>query len=327
MNILKQIVGGKVKLVVQGMGNAGKYHTYIARDFGTDVGAGVTPGKGGSFFEDIPIFDSVREAKEQTKVNATVIYVPAKQGHGLCFETLTESISKKMPIMQGTLTSAAEAIIEAIYNEIRLIVCITDGIPQKDMRFVRAYLSLVNSYLRLQNRQISFIGPNTAGVVFPWERVKIGIMPNKVIKAGNVATASRSGSLTYDIAEKLLRHGLGQSAIIGIGGDSNRGLGLVDCLELFQRDDRTKAVCLVGEIGGNEEMKAAEAIERGVISKPVMAYVVGVTAPKGKIMGHAGAVNKEKGGSAQEKKEALKSVGVLVADSIVEIPKMVRSQL
>jgi succinyl-CoA synthetase alpha subunit len=331
MSVLESLVGSKnVKVLFQGMGGFGKHYAITCREFGTQIGAGISlsPDKDGTFFEGIPIYNNVKEAVEKEAVNASIIFVPAINGRGadINYGTFSKTISKAMPTMpkKPVLTAVGDAIIEAIWNEIPFIVCITDGIPQQDMRYVKAYLREVNSYLRLQYREISLIGSNTPGVVFPHERVKMGIIPSDVVTTGNIGIVSKSGSLTYEAIKLLSANRFGQSAIIGIGGDANRGLGFVDCFKLFEKDIHTKVVVLMGEIGGDEEKRAAEAIEKGIITKQVIAYVVGKTAPKGKTMGHAGAINKEKGESAQEKIEMLRSAGVLVADSIEEIVKIVK---
>jgi succinyl-CoA synthetase alpha subunit len=331
MSVLESLVGNKnVKVLFQGMGGAGKHYAISCREFGTQVGAGISPNpdKDGTFFEGIPIYNTVEKAVEKQGVNASIIFVPAINGRGvdINYETFSKTILKPMPKMpvNPVLTAAGDAIIEAIWNEIPFIVSITDGIPQQDMRYIKTYLREVNSYLRLDGRRIFLVGSNTPGVVFPKERVKMGIIPSNVATPGNVGIVSRSGSLTYEVIKLLSTNGFGQSAIIGIGGDADRGLGFVDCFQLFEKDVATKAVVLMGEIGGDEERRAAEAIGKGIITKQVIAYVVGKTAPKGKTMGHAGAINKEKGGSAQEKIEMLRSAGALVANSIEEIVKIVK---
>ena len=324
MSVLQNLASNeKIKLLIQGMGSAGKLHTVSCRDFGTPIGAGVTPGKGGTSFEDIPIFNTVLEAIKETGVNASMILVPAKTtGQKIDYKTLSKTIPEKQPQMP-LLTAAAQAIIEAIWNEMGLIVCITDGIPRQDMLWVKAYLRLVNSYL--QNRKISFIGPNSPGTIFLNKRIKIGIMPDKVFIPGKIGIISRSGSLTHEIVDQLSKNKFGQSTCIGIGGDQIRGLDFVDCFKLFQQDSETEVVVLIGEIGGDVEEKAAESIKQGVITKPVVAYIAGVSAPPRTRMGHAGAIIEGSRETAREKIIILKDAGAQVARTIDEIPKLIKS--
>jgi succinyl-CoA synthetase alpha subunit len=247
-------------------------------DYGTPVVAGVTPGKGGERFDGVPVFDSVREAVAETGANSSAIFVPAP--------------------------FAADAILEAAAAGLALVVCITEGIPTLDMALVKAHL---------QGMSTRLIGPNCPGVITPGV-AKLGIMPGAIHKPGPVGVVSRSGTLTYEAVQQLTALGLGQSTCIGIGGDPIPGTGFVDCLELFEADPQTEAVVLIGEIGGQEEERAARFIAERV-TKPVAAYVSGVTAPPGRRMGHAGAVISGGVGTAEEKIEALEAAGVRVARS------------
>lgn len=251
------------------------------KDFGTNIVGGVTPGKGGQEIHGIPVFDSVKEAMDNTNPNASVIFVPPR--------------------------FAADAIFEAIDSGIELIVAITEGIPVHDMMRVCAYLE--NSSSRL-------IGPNCPGITTPGES-KIGIMPNPIHLAGNVGLVSRSGTLTYEIIDLLSRNGIGQSTSVGIGGDQVIGTSFVDILELFERDTKTDVVVLVGEIGGTAEEDSIDFIKR--MRKPVIAYIVGVSAPPGKTMGHAGAIVSVGSGTALEKIKAFERVGITTGRSPKDI--------
>lgn len=271
------LVDKNTRLLVQGItGREGSFHTKQMMDFGTSIAAGVTPGKGGSEIYGIPVFDSVKDAVEETDPNASVIFVPAK--------------------------FAPDAIFEAIDSEIELIVCITEGIPVHDMMRVCAYLE--NSSSRL-------LGPNCPGVTAPGES-KVGIMPNPIHSQGNIGVVSRSGTLTYEIVDLLSKNGLGQSTSVGIGGDPVIGTSFIEILKLFEADPKTRAVVLIGEIGGSGEEDSIDFIKR--MSKPVIAYIVGVSAPPGKTMGHAGAIING-GGSALEKIAAFEGAGIAVAKS------------
>ncbi|MCZ7392972.1 MAG: succinate--CoA ligase subunit alpha [Candidatus Methanoperedens sp.] len=275
------------RLLVQGItGHEGSFQTKQMIDFGTNIVAGVTPGKGGNEVHGIPVFDSVKEAVGEAKASASLIFVPP--------------------------AFAADAIFEAIDSRIELIVCITEGIPVHDMMRVCAYLK--NSSSRL-------LGPNCPGITVPGES-KVGIMPNPIHLPGNIGVVSRSGTLTYEIVALLSKNGLGQSTSLGIGGDPVNGTSFVEVLELFEKDPRTHAVVLVGEIGGTAEEDSIAFIKK--MSKPVIGYVVGVSAPPGKTMGHAGAIING-GGSAIEKIAAFEGAGITVAKSPGDIVRLVKN--
>lgn len=274
----------KTRLVVQGItGKEGSFHTHLCRDYGTNIVAGVTPGKGGSFFDAIPVYNTVREAVEEREANTSIVFVPPRP--------------------------AFDAIKEAIDAELDLIVCITEGIPIQDVMKIRAYL---------RGRKTRLIGPNSPGIISPKSKTKIGVMPTHVYRPGKVGVISRSGTLTYEIVAQLSKKGFGQSTSIGIGGDPIVGMSFVDCLKLFEEDSETEAVVMIGEIGGSAEEEAAEFIKAN-FTKPVVAYICGLTAPPEKRMGHAGAIISSGKGVAVEKIEALETAGVRVAESIEEI--------
>ncbi len=278
-------------VVSQGItGNEGSFHTREAVKFGTKVVAGVTPGKGGMEFDGIPVYNRVIDAVEKQGANASGIYVPA--------------------------TFAPDAIIEAIEAGISLIVCMTEGIPVLDM--IKVKQALKGSGSRL-------IGPNCPGITTPGAG-KIGFMPNFTHKEGNVGVISRSGTLTYEVIWQLTSLGIGQSTSIGIGGDPIVGSTFVDLLELFEQDDQTKAIVLIGEIGGSAEEEAAEFIKTNV-TKPVVAFIAGRTAPPGRRMGHAGAIISGGKGTAEEKVKALEKVGVIVEKNPAEIGRAVKKIL
>jgi succinyl-CoA synthetase alpha subunit len=282
------LVGKQTKLIVQGLtGSAGTFHAKQMRDYGTQVVGGVTPGKGGLVHEGFPVFDTVADAVKKTGANATVIYVPPP--------------------------GAADAILEAADAGIAVIVCITEGIPTLDMvRVKRA----------LQGRSgITLIGPNCPGIITPGE-CKIGIMPGYIHAAGKVGVVSRSGTLTYEAAHQLTALGLGQSTAIGIGGDPVKGMDFVDCLALFERDPQTKAVLMIGEIGGTSEEEAAAFVKQHM-KKPVAAFIAGQTAPPGKRMGHAGAIISGGKGTAAEKIAALRAAGIAIAPNPAELGKTI----
>lgn len=277
------LIDQNTKVIVQGITGAhGSFHARQMVEYGTKIVGGVTPGKGGQTLDAIPVFNSVREAVGKTGADASVIYVPAK--------------------------FAKDAILEAADAGIRLIVCITEGIPTLDM---------VHAKLLLNGRNVRLIGPNCPGIITP-EACKIGIMPGYIHKRGSVGVVSRSGTLTYEAVWQLTSLGIGQSTCIGIGGDPVLGTNFIDCLELFEKDQATEAVLLIGEIGGQAEEQAAAFI-RQHMTKPVVAFVAGKTAPPGKRMGHAGAIISGGSGTAAEKIERLKQAGIAVAKSPAEI--------
>jgi succinyl-CoA synthetase alpha subunit len=281
------VVDGDTKLVVQGLtGSEGRFHGLRNRGYGTNVVAGVTPGKGGQDVEGIPVFDTVADAVSEQGADTSLIFVPAR--------------------------FAADAIYEAVDSGIRTVVCITEHIPAHEL--LRVY-----NYIR--PRGVTLIGPNCPGVLSPG-KANVGIIPAEVFSEGRVGLVSRSGTLTYQIGHELAQAGLGNSTIVGIGGDPVVGSSFIDMLERFQADDETEIVVLVGEIGGDEEEKAARYIEQSM-SKPVFAYIAGFSAPPGKTMGHAGAIISGSSGTAEAKKEALESCGVSVGTTPTEVAGMV----
>ncbi len=285
------LVNTETRLLVQGItGREGLFHTQQMMDYGTKVVAGVTPGKGGEWAAGVPVFDTVRDAVEATDANTSIIYVPAR--------------------------FATDAILEAADGGIKLIVCITEGIPVMDMVQVKAYLD---------QRGVRLIGPNCPGLITPGE-AKVGIMPGHIHTPGNVGVVSRSGTLTYEVVYALTERGLGQSTAVGIGGDPIIGTDFIDVLRLFEEDPATEQVVLIGEIGGTDEERAARFIAEHM-SKPVTAFVAGQTAPPGKRMGHAGAIISGGTGTAAEKIAALQAAGVRVARHPIEIAEIVAERV
>ncbi len=281
------LINKDTKVICQGItGNSGRFHTKHMMEYGTKILAGVTPGKGGSRVYEIPVFDSVEEAVEKTECDTSIIYVPAP--------------------------FAADAIIEAVEAGIKLIICITEGIPTIDMLRVKAYLATKTARL---------IGPNCPGVITPGES-KIGIMPGYIHTPGSVGVVSRSGTLTYEAVWQLTKRNIGQSTCIGIGGDPVIGTPFIDALKLFQEDNGTKAIVLIGEIGGSAEEEAAEFIKQE-ITKPVISFIAGLTAPKGKRMGHAGAIIAGGKGTVEEKVSCLRNANVTVVNNPADIGETV----
>jgi succinyl-CoA synthetase alpha subunit len=285
------LVNAQTKVICQGLtGRQGSFHTQECLDYGTLIVAGVTPGRGGEEHLGLPVYDTVQQAVNATEATVSMVYVPAP--------------------------SAADAILEAADAGVALIVCVTEGIPVLDMVRVKGVLA---------ERNCRLIGPNCPGIITP-NTCKIGIMPGFIHEPGCIGVISRSGTLSYEAVFQTTKEGLGQTTCIGIGGDPVHGMNFIDCLELFESDTDTRGIILVGEIGGSDEEEAAEFINSDV-SKPVVSYIAGVTAPPGKRMGHAGAIISGGKGTAREKIKALEQAGVITVRSIAELGKVMAEAL
>tara|TARA_B100001245_G_scaffold175508_1_gene133895 strand:+ start:1735 stop:2610 length:876 start_codon:yes stop_codon:yes gene_type:complete len=278
------IINKNTKVICQGLtGSQGTFHSKQAIEYGTKMVGGVTPGKGGTTHLGLPVYDTVREAIRETKADATAIYVPAK--------------------------FASKAIHEALDSNIEIIICITEGIPVLDMVAIKK---------RIIEQKVTLIGPNCPGLVSA-EESKIGIMPGFIHKKGKIGIVSRSGTLTYEAVWQTTQVGLGQTTCVGIGGDPIHGIGFIECLDLFFKDEETKGILVIGEIGGTAEEEAAEFILSSSIKKPISSFIAGLSAPPGKRMGHAGAIISGNKGTAQSKISALEKAGVLIAPSPAEL--------
>ena len=285
------LVNKNTRVLTQGItGATGQFHTRACKEYGTQMVAGVTPGKGGTAFEGIPIFNSVARAVQETGANATVIYVPPP--------------------------FAADAILEAVDADIPLVICITEGVPVRDMVNVKRYL---------EGRKSRLLGPNCPGTITPGE-CKIGIMPGHIHKPGTIGVVSRSGTLTYEAVDQLTRLGMGQSTCVGIGGDPVHGLEFIDVLKMFNDDPQTSGIVMIGEIGGSAEEEAAGWIKANM-KKPVAGFIAGQTAPPGKRMGHAGAIISGGKGTANEKIAAMTAAGIRMASSPATIGKTMQEAM
>jgi succinyl-CoA synthetase alpha subunit len=285
------LVDKNTRLLVQGIsGKTGAFHTAQAKEYGTNVVAGVTPGKGGTTFEGTPVFDTVAEAVAKTGANASVIYVPPPY--------------------------AADAMMEAADAGVKLVVCITEGVPVLDMTLV---------YPFVKEKGARLVGPNCPGLITPGQS-KVGIIPGRICAPGSVGVVSRSGTLTYEVVYQLTRAGIGQSTCVGIGGDPINGTNFIDVLEAFERDPQTKAVALMGEIGGTDEQEAAQYVKKNM-KKPVVGFIAGQTAPPGRRMGHAGAINSGSSGTAAEKLEAFRDAGMGVAQRPMDFVKLLQERM
>jgi succinyl-CoA synthetase alpha subunit len=282
------IIGKDTKAIVWGItGTQGSFHTKLMLEYGTKIVAGITPGKGGTTVHGVPVYDSGEEAQEKHNANAAIIFVPAP--------------------------FAADAVLEALENGIRTVVIITEHIPIKDA---------INIMARAKQLNATIVGPNTPGIITPGES-KLGIMPSHIFKPGNIGIVSRSGTLTYEIAAGLTAKNLGQSTCLGIGGDPITGLNFIEVLKMFEKDEQTKAIVLIGEIGGNLEELTADYVAKTNYPKPIVAYIAGRSAPPGKRMGHAGAIIMGKAGTAETKIEALKKAGIKVAEKPNDVANLI----
>jgi len=286
------LVNKNTRVVTQGItGKTGAFHTRACREYGTQMVAGVTPGKGGQEFEGIPLYDTVHEAKKQAGANVSIIYVPPP--------------------------FAADAIMEAVDADLDLVICITEGIPVLDMLKVATYM---------QGRRTRLIGPNCPGIITPGE-AKIGIMPGFIHKPGRIGVVSRSGTLTYEAVFQLSHLGMGQSTCIGIGGDPLNGTNFIDCLQMFNEDPDTDAVVMIGEIGGDAEVQAANWVRDNNMKKPIVSFIAGATAPPGRRMGHAGAIIGGADDTAEAKFKALQSAGIHTVRSPHELGSKMKDVL